>query len=128
MKTFALALVASLGLAAVAVADPIEGTWQTEVDDGAFAHVTIAPCGGGFCGTITRTFDQTGEYQSPNIGKQIVREMVPNGDASYQGRVWRPSNNKVYLGKIALNGDQMALRGCVAGGLICAKQNWVKIN
>lgn len=127
MKRFIFTLVASLGLATIASADPIEGVWQTEVDDGSYAHVTIAPCGGNFCGTISRTFDTSGEYQSPNLGKQIVRNMAAQGDGKYQGQVWRPSNDKIYLGKIALNGGQMALRGCVAGGLFCARQNWVKI-
>lgn len=34
--------------ATAAAADPIEGVWQTQPDDGAFAHVTVAPCGGAF--------------------------------------------------------------------------------
>ncbi|WP_179380828.1 DUF2147 domain-containing protein [Jannaschia marina] len=127
MKRFILTLVAGIGLATAASADPIEGVWQTEVDDGSFAYVTIAPCGGNFCGTISRTFNSDGEYRSPNIGKQIVRNMAAQGGGEYEGQVWRPSNDKVYVGKIALNGNQMALRGCVAGGLICARQNWVKI-
>ena len=127
MKRILFTLVASLGLATMASADPIEGLWQTEVDDGAYAHVTIAPCGGNYCGTITKTFNTSGEYQSPNLGKQIVRNMAAQGGGAYEGQVWRPSNDKVYLGKIALTGNQMALRGCVAGGLICARQNWVKI-
>lgn len=127
MKRFIFTLVASLGLATIASADPIEGLWQTEVDDGAYAHVTIAPCGGNFCGTISKTFNASGEYASPNVGKQIVRNMAAQGGGAYEGQVWRPSNDKVYVGKIDLNGNQMALRGCVAGGLICARQNWVKI-
>jgi uncharacterized protein (DUF2147 family) len=127
MKRFFFTLVASLGLATIAAADPIEGVWQTEVDDGSYAHVTVAPCGANFCGTISKTFDTTGEYQSPNLGKQIVRNMAAQGAGEYEGQVWRPSNDKIYLGKIALNGNQMALRGCVAGGLFCARQNWVKI-
>lgn len=127
MKRFLFTLIASLGLATIASADPIEGVWQTEVDDGSYAHVTVAPCGGNYCGTISKTFNASGEYQSPNLGKQIVRNMAAQGGGEYEGQVWRPSNDKVYLGKIALSGNQMALRGCVAGGLICARQNWVKI-
>ncbi|SDZ51229.1 Uncharacterized conserved protein, DUF2147 family [Jannaschia faecimaris] len=127
MKRFFFTLVASLGLATMASADPIEGIWQTEVDDGAYAHVTIAPCGSNYCGTISKTFNATGEYQSPNLGKQIVRNMALQGGGGYEGQVWRPSNDKIYLGKVALTGDQMALRGCIVGGLICARQTWVKI-
>ncbi|MEM8850463.1 MAG: DUF2147 domain-containing protein [Pseudomonadota bacterium] len=128
MTRFFTALVAALSLATIASADPIEGVWQTEVDDGAYAHVTIAPCGANYCGVITQSFNASGAYDSPNTGRQIVRDMAPRGGGAYEGRVWRPSNDKVYIGKIQLNGNQMALRGCVAGGLLCARQNWVKVN
>ena len=126
MKKLALAAAFLLG-AAAAHADPIEGVWQTQPDEGAFAYVTIAPCGGAFCGTITRTFKDKAEYQSPNIGKQIVRSMVAKGDGNYEGQVWRPANDKIYNGKATVSGSQMSLSGCVAGGLICKSQNWVKI-
>ena len=127
MKRFALTLFAAIAMATAASADPIEGVWQTEPDDGSFAYVTIAPCGANYCGTITRTFNASGEYNSPNKGKQIVRNMAAQGGGAYEGQVWRPSNDKIYLGKVQLNGNQMALRGCVAGGLFCARQNWVKV-
>lgn len=126
MKTTILAAAFALASGA-AFADPIEGLWQTQPDDGAYAHVQIAPCGANFCGTIVKTFNTGGEYQSPNLGKQIVSNMAPKGNGAYEGKVWRPSNGKTYLGKIALNGTAMKLAGCVAGGLICAKQNWTKV-
>jgi len=126
MKTTLLA--AALALAAgTAFADPIEGLWQTQPDDGAFAHVKIARCGPNYCGTIVKSFNDKGEYKSPNEGKLIVIDMASKGEGAYQGQVWRPSNGKTYLGKIALNGDAMKLAGCVAGGLFCAKQSWTRI-
>lgn len=121
-------LAAVLGLAAgAAAADPIEGVWQTQPDEGSFAHVTVAPCGGAFCGTITRTFKDQAEYTSPNLGRQIVIDMAPQGGGKYQGRVWRPSNDKVYAGKASVSGQQMSLSGCVAGGLVCKSQTWVRV-
>lgn len=127
MKQLAAIAVAALWIGSAAAADQIEGVWQTDDDDGAFAHVTIAPCGDGFCGTISRTFNRQGEFASPNQGRQIVRDMVPNGADSYEGVVWRPSNGKTYIGKVDLDGDRMALRGCITGGLICARQNWTRV-
>lgn len=63
-----------------AYADPALGTWQTEVDDGSFALIDMYQCGSAVCGKISRTFKADGtEYQSPNIGKQIVMNMVPQG-------------------------------------------------
>ncbi|WP_420859451.1 DUF2147 domain-containing protein [Marivivens marinus] len=127
MKSFVLGLVAAVGLAGAVAADPLEGIWQTEVDDGAYALVTVSPCGPAFCGVISRTFNADGEYQSENIGRQIVIDMVPEGDGHYEGSVWRPSNDKIYIGKMDIEGNTVRLRGCVAGGLICASQTWTKV-
>ena len=73
-------------------------------------------------------FNTTGEYQSENIGRQIVIDMVNQGGGEYEGSVWRPSNNKIYIGKMSVSGNALRLRGCVAGGLICASQNWTRVN
>ncbi len=128
MRQMIATLALTLGLAGTAWAgDPIEGTWQTEPDDGAYAHITMAPCGAALCGTITGTFNDSGAYASANLGKTLVRDMLPQGDGAYEGRVWRPSNDKVYLGKMELNGATLRLRGCVAGGLICSKQTWTRV-
>ncbi|MCA0271739.1 MAG: DUF2147 domain-containing protein [Proteobacteria bacterium] len=126
MKKFLVAAALVFG-ATAAFADPVEGVWQTQVDDGAYAHVTIAPCGAAFCGVISKAFKDGAEYQSPNIGKQIVIDMAPQGDGTYDGKVWRPSNDKIYVGGIELSGDTMKLAGCVAGGLICKKQTWSRV-
>jgi uncharacterized protein (DUF2147 family) len=123
-RLFAAALILA---AAPALADPVLGVWQTQPDDGAYAHVTMAPCGPAICGTITRTFNATGEYRSPNIGKMLVIDMKPAGNGRYTGQVWRPSNNRIYTGRIDLAGDQLKLAGCVAGGLICSSQTWVRV-
>ena len=100
---------------------------EVEVDDGAYAHVTMTPCSGKICGVISRTFNGGGEYDSPNKGKTLVINMVPNGGGKYSGKVWRPSNDKIYIGKMQISGTQLSLKGCVAGGLICANQNWKKL-
>lgn len=124
-----LALVAALTLVGTAAfADPIAGVWKTQPDDGAYAHIKMAPCGSNMCGTIARTFNDTGEYNSPNKGKQLVRNMTAKGGGAYEGKVWRPSNDKIYLGKMQLNGNQIKLKGCVAGGLICSSQTWSRVN
>lgn len=127
MKKQVLAL-AMIFAAGVAGADPLTGMWKTEVDDGAYAHVQIGPCGPAFCGVIAKTFKDGAEYKSENLGKQLVIDMKPTGDGEYEGQVWRPSNNKIYYGTIELQGSKLRLAGCVAGGLICAKQNWTRVN
>ena len=127
MKTFfAAAALAALGSMASAQ-DAALGTWQTEVDDGAYAHIAMSACGEAVCGVIARTFNADGEYQSENIGKTLVIDMVPNGDGTYEGSVWRPSNDKIYIGKMQVAGNQLRLRGCIAGGLLCSSQDWVRV-
>ncbi|MCF3974743.1 DUF2147 domain-containing protein [Paracoccus salsus] len=121
------AILVAAATATAAGADPIEGVWQTQPDEGAFAYVTIAPCGGAFCGTIDRSFKDKAEYASPNLGRQIVIDMVPQGDGKYVGKVWRPANDKIYQGKASVAGDRMSLSGCVAGGLLCKSQTWARI-
>ena len=128
MKHLLTAAVVALGLGTAAYADPAVGTWKTQVDDGAYAHVKMSKCGSNICGTIARTFNSTGEYKSANIGKKLVRDMTPDGSGNYAGKVWRPSNDKIYIGKMTVSGNSLKLSGCVAGGLICSKQTWSRVN
>ncbi len=125
---YVLAMAAGLVMTAgAALADPAEGMWKTEVDDGAYAHIKMSKCGANICGTIAKSFNASGEYNSPNKGKQLVMGMKPKGDGSYAGKVWRPSNDKVYVGKMTVKGDKLVLKGCVAGGMICSGQTWTRI-
>ena len=133
MKPFAFAgaLVLALGVTGGAfAADPAEGLWKTKPDDnGKYGYVQIAPCGDKICGVLVKAFDSAGaEAPSDNIGKQIVWDMVPNGDGSYSGgKVWAPDRDKTYSSKMALSGDSLAVSGCVLGGLICRASDWVRV-
>lgn len=128
MRTYLTAAVfAMIGAGAAMAADPAVGTWQTQVDDGSYGHVVMAPCGSAICGTLARTFNSAGEYDSANKGKKLVLDMKPGEGGSYKGKVWRPSNDKIYIGKMTVSGNALKLSGCVAGGLICSKQTWKRL-
>ncbi len=128
MKKFLFSVALALASALPAFAsDPVLGLWQTEVDDGSYAYVDVHMCGAGICGTMVRTFDENGEYQSENLGKDIIRNMMPVGGGKYEGEVWRPSNDKIYFGKLELNGNRLKMKGCVAGGLLCSSQTWTRL-
>jgi len=127
MKTILIAGLAVLGFAGAAIADPVEGTWKTQVDDGAYAYVKVSPCGGALCGTIARTFNQTGEYKSENLGKKLVWDMKPAGGGVYKdGQIWQPSTDKTFRSKMALSGNTLKVSGCV--GPICKKQTWSRVD
>ncbi|SDF12327.1 Uncharacterized conserved protein, DUF2147 family [Celeribacter baekdonensis] len=127
MKTFAFAALAAVAFAAPAfAADPVVGTWKTQVDDGHYAYVDIAPCGAQICGTIAKAFDANGPIKSDNIGKPIVWDMMAQGGGGYgKGKIWQPSTGKVFSSKMALNGDTLKVAGCV--GPICKKQTWTRV-
>ncbi|WP_417719662.1 DUF2147 domain-containing protein [Salipiger sp.] len=125
--TLAATVLGLMGAAGTALADPLEGLWKTEADDGYYAHIQMAPCGAKLCGKIARSFDAEGEVRSPNTGKTLVIDMVPQGGGRYDGKVWRPSNDKIYIGKMTLKGDSLVLKGCVAGGLLCSGQTWTRL-
>jgi uncharacterized protein (DUF2147 family) len=126
-----LALAAAMSfLADAAFADPVEGVWKTKPDDnGNFGHVQIAPCGAKLCGVLIKAFDGAGaEKASENIGKQIVWDMVANGDGTYGGgKVWAPDRDKTYKSKMSLSGDTLSVSGCVLGGVICRASDWSRV-
>jgi uncharacterized protein (DUF2147 family) len=129
MKVFAFAAVlATLGGAALA--DPVEGVWQTKKDDnGNFGHVEIKPCGPAFCGTLIKAFDADGKpRESENIGRQIVSDMAAYPDGLYDdGTIYSPDRDKTYNGDMTLSGDSLAVRGCVLG--ICRDGGtWKRVN
>jgi uncharacterized protein (DUF2147 family) len=126
-RTILAAVIGVMTAGAAMAADPAFGVWKTQPDDGAYAHVKMSQCGTAICGTIQRTFNDTGEYKSENIGKQLVISMSPDGQGNYAGKVWRPSNNKIYIGKMTVSGNDLKLSGCIAGGLLCSKQDWSRI-
>jgi uncharacterized protein (DUF2147 family) len=101
MKKLVLAGLFALS-ATIANADPLEGIWKTEVDDGNYGHIKISACGPAFCGIIHKSFNATGEFVSENKGKKLVIDMMPQGEGEYEGSVWRPSNDKIYYGTIRL--------------------------
>ena len=128
MKIWAIAAAMLLGAGAVQ-ADPVDGVWKTRPDDnGNFGHVQIGACGDSICGVLIQAFDGSGKVmESPNIGKQIVWDMVANGDGTYGGgKVWAPDRNKTYKAKMALSGNTLSVSGCVLGGAICRASDWTR--
>lgn len=131
MRRLALAALAATLAAGPALADPVEGLWQTAPDDnGKSGYVQIAPCGDSLCGTLVKSFDKEGKpFASPNIGKKIIWDMQAQGDGAYGGgKVWAPDRNKTYASKMQLTGDSLAISGCVMGGFICRSGGtWTRV-
>ena len=124
-----MTLAAGLVLAAsAAFADPVEGTWKTQPgDDGNYGLVTISACGAEICGVLGQGYDASGtKIASPNIGRQMIWGMKPEGNGSYKGgKIWAPDRDKTYNSRMTLNGNQLKVEGCVLG--ICRGQTWTRV-
>ncbi len=125
-----LLLAAALMVAGPAFADPVDGIWKTAVDDnGKYGHVEIGACGSKICGVLIKSFNGDGtQYDSENIGVNIVEGMTNAGGGEYNGgTAYAPDRDKTYSGKMTLDGDNLVLYGCVLGGLICRGQDWTRV-
>ncbi|PWE30500.1 DUF2147 domain-containing protein [Maritimibacter sp. 55A14] len=130
MKSIVLSAGLVLAMAVPALADPVEGTWQTRPgDDGNFAHVEVESCGAAICGTLARAYNGEGQQiDSDNVGKRMVWDMKPQGGGAYgDGKIWAPDRDKVYDSRMELSGDTLTVKGCVLGGLICRGQDWKRV-
>ncbi|WP_319546727.1 DUF2147 domain-containing protein [Ruegeria conchae] len=132
MKTYTLAAIFAAMATTAFAADPVDGLWKTAPGDtGGYLHVTISECGSAICGTIDSAFDAEGNQQLEyeNLGKQIIWDMVPDGAGAYSGgKIWAPDRDKTYNSKMSLNGqNNLTVKGCVAGGLICRGQDWTRV-
>lgn len=131
MKNWIIGMALAGALAAPALADPADGIWKTaEGEEGGYLHVSIAACGAAICGTIAKAFDGDGA-PSPDydhLGKKLIWDMNADGDGAYSGgTIWAPDTDKTYRSKMALSGDALEVKGCVAGGLICRGQTWTRV-
>lgn len=133
MKHIVLAAaLATLSLGAgPALADPATGTWQTEASDtGGYLHVTVKACGAALCGTIAKAFAADGSASADyeHLGKKMIWDMSADGGGAYSGgKIWAADKNKTYASKMALSGNSLTVKGCVAGGAICRGQTWARV-
>lgn len=128
MIAIAAALTAGMAVGAASAADP-DGVWKTEEkEDGRYLHVEVAPCPEGpvLCGTVVGAY---GGARQESVGRRIFWDMAPAGPGRWDGgEVWAADEDKIYSGKIALEGEVFEISGCVLGGLICRGQGWTRVD
>ena len=120
MTRIAAAIAALVLSAGAAAADPIEGTWRTTQDDnGNYGLIQVGPCSGNaaqFCGILVRSFDSSGsQISSPNNGRAIITQAVPQGGGEYRGKIYAPDRDRTYNSRLQLSGNSLAVSGCVLG-------------
>jgi uncharacterized protein (DUF2147 family) len=130
-KSVLVAAALLLGAATMGHAASIDGTWLSESGK---TKIKMAPCGGNYCGTIVWVKGpETKDVNNPDeskrsrnlLGLQMVYDMAPDGDV-YKGSLYNYDDGKTYTGKMKLDGDALALSGCVFGGIICRTTKWAR--
>jgi len=128
MKKLLIAAILSL-LAFPVFSQEIFGTWKTIPDDNnKYGHIQISACGAKICGVLIKSFNGDGsEYESANIGRKLVWDMVSDGGGNYSGgKVYSPDRDKTYKGKMVLSGNKLDVKGCV-GPFCRSGGTWTRV-
>lgn len=112
-------------------ADP-SGLWLTETGS---SRIRIAPCGGGYCGTIVSAPGKALDAKNPNpalqkrsvVGVQILDARQPDG-GGFSGSLYNPNDGKTYSGSLKVTGpNTLEVAGCVMS-VFCKRQTWTRVN
>jgi uncharacterized protein (DUF2147 family) len=129
-----------LGLAQVAAAQEIVGTWRT-VDDGDGQDrsvVEIYRQGDRYFGKITKIYPRPNEPADPVcdkcadarknqkvLGMVILRNLEKRGDEFKNGDILDPNNGKIYDCKLWIENGALKVRGYL--GFFYRTQTWYKV-
>lgn len=109
---------------------PIYGTWMNPYKSVA---VRTGPCGDRLCGWIVwanqEAQDDAREGGTPKlIGTALLENYRAEKPGSWSGTVFVPDMNRRFYSIIQQVGpDQMKVKGCILGGLLCKSQLWHRI-
>jgi uncharacterized protein (DUF2147 family) len=137
IRAGAAALLLSLPAAGPALANP-EGVWA--MSDGKVT-VKVNDCGGNLCARIValkepiskidgkpkvdRENPDPGKRKRPLIGLSILIGMKPAGENYWKGAIYNPDDGKTYSGTVRYDGQNMKVKGCVAG-VLCKTNTFVR--
>ena len=133
MRRIVLILAALVAVPAAAAPAPIAGNWKT--DDGR-AIVTVAPCAGGLCATITRFLfaePQGGVRDAKNpdaklrsrrvLGSNVLSNLKPAGKA-WTGTGYSARDGRTFNATVSSDGGTLKLKGCVM--VFCKTVVWTR--
>jgi len=148
--SFLFLALAGFALSVTADDADVLGVWATAPTDKGQAHVKITEDGGAYFGQIIwlekATFDDSEgpelagkektDRQNPKksmrsepiVGLQIVKNMKPKGDGSWDGgTIYDPENGKTYKAKMSLDGDTLKVRGFIGFSLLGRTSEWKRV-
>jgi uncharacterized protein (DUF2147 family) len=136
MRALPPALALTLGLLAAAPAaradEPIYGVWQNPKNS---VHLEIRHCGqAAACGVVVwanpkaQADAMKGSGQAL-VGSTLFRDLRPDSDGVWKGKVFVPDLNKTFSGSAQVKDGGAALqaKGCFIGNLLCKSQTWRRV-
>jgi uncharacterized protein (DUF2147 family) len=135
------AVLMSLPTANAARATDISGLWLTDTGD---AHIRMAKCGAGMCGTIVWLKEPkdpatgkppTDEHNHdpakrsrPILGLPIALDFRPSATdpGRFEGHFYNADDGNTYQGNITMpNANELHVQGCLA--VFCQTQVWTRV-
>jgi uncharacterized protein (DUF2147 family) len=132
-------ILAKIAIVLVAAAVPftasakaaLEGHWKNPKGS---VVVQLAPCGGGYCGTVIQASDKAKATARKAgtarlVGTRILSDLRAAGDGTFKGQAFDPKRNIRAPATIRLLGPStLIVRGCVISGIICKEQRWSRVS
>jgi uncharacterized protein (DUF2147 family) len=134
------ALLLTLPAAALPAHANPDGVWS--MSDGKVT-VKVDDCGGNLCARIVglkepiskidglpkvdRENPDPAKRKRPLIGLSILIGMKPAGENYWKGAIYNPDDGKTYSGTVRYDGQNMKVKGCVAG-ILCKTNTFVRAN
>jgi len=139
----AAASIVAFGLATTSLAakaSDVSGIWA--MSNGKVT-VKVSDCGGNLCARIVGLKEPISKIDGkpkvdrenpdpslrsrPVIGLSILIGMQPDGNGGWKGRLYNPDDGGTYSATVKLDGDQIKVKGCVAG-VLCKTNKFVRVN
>lgn len=112
--------------------DVLKGHW---INPAQSVIVEISACGDErLCGHVRWASDKASadaraKGTDPLTGVELLHDFAPSGAGRWKGRLFVPDLRKRTRAELRLvDGRQIKIIGCAAGGLLCKSQTWRRID
>ena len=124
---------ARIALIAIAATVPVHAAAQAALE-GKWANphksviVSVAPCGGAFCGTVSWANARNRE-KGVTAGTRVLSDLKAQGGGIYKGKAYEPKRGLSGSATVhQLGPNVMVVKGCAVMGLFCREQRWTRVS
>ena len=126
-------ILARIALVAIAATVPVHAAAQAALE-GKWANphksviVSVAPCGGAFCGTVSWANAKNRE-KGVGPGTRVLSDLRAQGGGVYKGKAYEPKRGISGSATVhQLGPNVMVVKGCAVMGLFCREQRWTRVS